>query len=190
MSTELTLFLLRLISGALLVARAGAAVRRHVARLSQRRRAGRSQPPRLWSAGRTARDRRRLTSPTGQTYPLLPLTSLGRSPTNTIPISDDYASGEHALVALRSGQWWLEDRQSRNGTTINGMPITQPVIITDGDIIGVGSVSFPAGTGALAMDLGLRGAKVLVTAASQGLGAATARHFSLEGALVVINSRS
>lgn len=40
------------------------------------------------------------------------------------------------------------------------------------------------------MDLGLRGARVLVTAASQGLGAATARRFSLEGALVVINSRS
>jgi hypothetical protein len=80
--------------------------------------------------------------PTGQTYPLLPLTSLGRSPTNSIPISDDYASGEHALVALRSGQWWLEDRQSRNGTTINGTPIKQPVIITDGDIIGVGHVRF------------------------------------------------
>jgi 3-oxoacyl-[acyl-carrier protein] reductase len=40
------------------------------------------------------------------------------------------------------------------------------------------------------MDLGLRGAKVLVTAASQGLGAATARQFSLEGALVVVNSRN
>ena len=40
------------------------------------------------------------------------------------------------------------------------------------------------------MDLGLRGARVLVTAASQGLGAATARRFSLEGALVVINSRN
>lgn len=40
------------------------------------------------------------------------------------------------------------------------------------------------------MDLGLRGAKVLVTAASQGLGAATARRFSLEGANVVINSRT
>jgi 3-oxoacyl-[acyl-carrier protein] reductase len=40
------------------------------------------------------------------------------------------------------------------------------------------------------MDLGLRGAKVLVTAASSGLGAATARRFSLEGAQVVINSRS
>lgn len=39
------------------------------------------------------------------------------------------------------------------------------------------------------MNLGLRGARVLVTAASQGLGAATARQFSREGAIVVINSR-
>src|SRR5690606_24131891 len=77
-----------------------------------------------------------------QSYPLLPLTSIGRSPTNTIVIDDDFASGEHALVALRNGQWWLEDRQSRNGTTINGVPITQPVIITDGDIIGVGNMQF------------------------------------------------
>lgn len=40
------------------------------------------------------------------------------------------------------------------------------------------------------MDLGLVGSRVLVTAASQGLGAATARRFSLEGAAVAINSRS
>lgn len=40
------------------------------------------------------------------------------------------------------------------------------------------------------MDLGLKDARVLVTAASQGLGAATARRFSLEGAQVVISSRT
>ncbi len=40
------------------------------------------------------------------------------------------------------------------------------------------------------MNLNLHGARVLVTAASQGLGAATARRFSLEGAIVTINSRN
>ena len=40
------------------------------------------------------------------------------------------------------------------------------------------------------MDLGLVGARVLVTGASAGLGGATARQFSREGAIVVINSRN
>jgi 3-oxoacyl-[acyl-carrier protein] reductase len=40
------------------------------------------------------------------------------------------------------------------------------------------------------MEMGLKGAKAIVTAASQGLGAATARQLSLEGAEVVITSRS
>ncbi|MCB9451945.1 MAG: FHA domain-containing protein [Anaerolineaceae bacterium] len=79
---------------------------------------------------------------TGETYPLLPLTSLGRSPTNSIPIPDTFASSEHALVTLRDGQWWLEDRQSRNGTTLNDLPVKQPVVITHGDFIGIGTVRF------------------------------------------------
>jgi pSer/pThr/pTyr-binding forkhead associated (FHA) protein len=79
---------------------------------------------------------------TGETYPLLPLTSLGRSPTNTIRINDTFASGDHALLAMRSGQWWLEDRRSRNGTMLNDLRVTQPVVVTDGDVIGIGNIKF------------------------------------------------
>ncbi len=75
----------------------------------------------------------------GEIYPLLPLTSMGRAPTNTIRLDDQFASSEHATVILRDGVWWLEDRQSRNGTNLNGIPVAQPVIITDGDIVNIGS---------------------------------------------------
>ena len=79
---------------------------------------------------------------TGEKFPLLPITSLGRSPTNTVPINDTFASGEHALIIMRNGQWWLEDRQSRNGTLLNDVPVTQPTIITLGDIVTVGRMKF------------------------------------------------
>lgn len=73
-------------------------------------------------------------------HELLPLTSIGRSPTNSIVIDDNFASGDHALVALRSGRWWLEDRGSRNGTLLNDIPVHAPMILTHGDIIGIGAV--------------------------------------------------
>lgn len=78
----------------------------------------------------------------GDIYPLLPLTSLGRSPTNTIQVDDSFVSSEHALIARRNGQWWLEDRSSRNGTTLNGHLVTRAVVITSGDIIGIGNMRY------------------------------------------------
>jgi hypothetical protein len=76
----------------------------------------------------------------GTAFPLLPVTSLGRAPTNTAPLPDDTASLEHALVHLRDGQWWLEDLDSRNGTRLNDAHITQPAPILHGDLIGIGRV--------------------------------------------------
>ncbi|MBI3762614.1 MAG: FHA domain-containing protein [Chloroflexi bacterium] len=71
-------------------------------------------------------------------YPLLPITSLGRAPTNMVTLSDEAVSLEHALLVLRGGQWWLEDLGSRNGTTLNGAPVAQPVVVSAGDVIGIG----------------------------------------------------
>lgn len=74
-------------------------------------------------------------------YPLLPRTSIGRAPTNTVHLADNFASNEHAVVAYRGGNWWLEDRGSSNGTNLNGDDIKEPVIVSNGDLIGVGRVT-------------------------------------------------
>ena len=79
---------------------------------------------------------------TGTVYPLRAITSIGRAPTNSIVIEEAFASSEHALISLRAGQWWLEDRNSRNGTRLNEDLIPSPVIITNGDIIGIGQRRF------------------------------------------------
>ncbi len=78
----------------------------------------------------------------GTTYPLFPLTTLGRAPTNTIPIPDETASLEHVRLALQGRQWWLEDLGSRNGTSLNGIPLTEATVLSSGDVIGVGRVLF------------------------------------------------
>ena len=76
----------------------------------------------------------------GASFPLLPLTSLGRAPTNTVVLNDTFCSQEHALVTRRGGQWWLEDRNSSNGTRLNGLPVNEPVVLSSGDVIGIGRV--------------------------------------------------
>ncbi len=78
----------------------------------------------------------------GSIIHLVPFTTIGRAEANTIAISDPYASGEHALVAWRSGQWWLEDRDSRNGTLLNEIPVEEALIIGHGDVIGIGQMKF------------------------------------------------
>jgi hypothetical protein len=35
----------------------------------------------------------------------MPLTRLGRAPTNTVHLPDSFASNEHAIIAYRSGNW-------------------------------------------------------------------------------------
>ena len=71
-------------------------------------------------------------------FPLLPITSIGRAPGNSIALADDFASSEHALLTWREGQWWLEDLGSRNGTLLNSTPVRQPTVLSTGDIIALG----------------------------------------------------
>ena len=49
----------------------------------------------------------------------------------------------HALVGLReTGNYWLSDLGSRNGTRVNGIRITNAVRLRDGDHVGIAQVYF------------------------------------------------
>jgi hypothetical protein len=72
------------------------------------------------------------------TYPLMPITSIGRAANNTIVLPDGYASAEHALITRREGKWWLEDQGSRNGTLLNDVRLDRTAVISSGDVIAVG----------------------------------------------------
>ena len=74
----------------------------------------------------------------GQAYKLTTRTTLGRSPTSTIVLPDSFASTDHAHILLREGKWWLYDQESRNGTTVNDVPVTDAVVLSSGDVIGIG----------------------------------------------------
>ena len=78
-------------------------------------------------------------TPEGETvYPLLPVTSIGRAPGNTVVLSDDFVSNEHALLMLRGQQWWVEDLNSRNGTFLNGNELSDPTMVSAGDLLTIG----------------------------------------------------
>ena len=70
--------------------------------------------------------------------------SIGRDARNAIVLaSDPMASRKHALVQREaSGNFYLSDLGSRNGTTVNGLPITNPVRLHHGDAFTIGSHEF------------------------------------------------
>jgi hypothetical protein len=76
----------------------------------------------------------------GTVFTLQAVTSLGRKPSNSIILDDDFVSGEHSLISWRDGRPWLEDVASTNGTFLNEAEVTRPVTISEGDIVGIGGV--------------------------------------------------
>ena len=135
MNIELTIFLLRLIAGLSLVGfllALFAVIWRQGIQHPAAARAGQGylvcEQPAL------AGDERRCS--------LRPIVTLGRSAGNTVVVKDDFASANHARIVLEQGRWWLEDRESRNGTQLNGETIHRRTILADGDEIGIGEYRY------------------------------------------------
>ena len=62
-------------------------------------------------------------------------TVIGRHPDCTIVLDAASVSRQHAVVSRTSDAVVVEDLHSRNGTTINGRPLTSPRRLADGDEI-------------------------------------------------------
>lgn len=69
---------------------------------------------------------------------------VGRSPGADIVIAAGYVSGRHARFTLMGQNLFVEDLGSTNGTSVNGMRITEPVALRSGDVVNVGDVAIRA----------------------------------------------
>lgn len=141
MSLEIVLFLLRLFAGLALIGFLAVLyllIWREFKQTSQKLQSNRASYGYLVSIAEFDGQYKQI----GDKHPLSPITTLGRSATNAIIVNDTFASSEHARLVLQDGQWWLEDRASRNGTLLNDEPIRTRTILTNGDVVGIGSYAY------------------------------------------------
>lgn len=78
----------------------------------------------------------------GTRFDLAPQTNIGRGPTNTIQIPDNFISAEHTRIWFRNGSWYVQDAGSVNGTYVNNKPAVEPIPARPGDIVRVGYIQF------------------------------------------------
>ena len=78
----------------------------------------------------------------GSQLDIEPITTIGRSPTNSIVLDSSYVSTEHARIIYKDRSLWVEDIGSRNGTLLDQRPLTQPIAVSPGSILQVGDVRF------------------------------------------------
>ena len=76
----------------------------------------------------------------GRVFELGDEVTVGRSPGCAVPLDDDtFASSIHARVFRRSGELWIEDLGSTNGTFLNDERLDVPARLRRGDRVKVGS---------------------------------------------------
>lgn len=67
------------------------------------------------------------------------ITSIGRSPSSDLRLDDRSISRQHAAIYYLRDTFYLEDFDSLNGTSVNGVPVKgRRVVINSGDEIRVG----------------------------------------------------
>jgi len=78
----------------------------------------------------------------GTTLPLSTSAVLiGRSPSCTLVLDDDYSSSRHARIFPQNGAWYVEDLGSTNGTYLEGRRLDVPVAVQPGEEIRIGQTT-------------------------------------------------
>ncbi len=73
----------------------------------------------------------------GQRWPLSQTIVLGREASCDVVVADRQISRFHARITPTTEGMILEDLGSKNGTHLNGIPLTAPVVLQDGDLVSV-----------------------------------------------------
>jgi hypothetical protein len=79
--------------------------------------------------------------------------AIGREAGNDIVVEDPQVSRRHARLTRQGNSYLLEDLGSTNGTFINGSRVTVPVLLANGDLVGLAdtivfAVQLPVALGA------------------------------------------
>jgi FHA domain-containing protein len=78
----------------------------------------------------------------GAVFPLDAVTTLGRDVNNNVVVEDPFASADHAVLTFRGRAWYVEDRESTNGTFVNGSRVAGVSPLGFGDVLQIGQARF------------------------------------------------
>ena len=78
----------------------------------------------------------------GSIIPIRSDLTIGRKDDNSIVISDQHVSGNHAKIVVRNDSLFIEDLNSTNGTFFNGNKVNGKIKLSNRDEIKIGSTVF------------------------------------------------
>jgi pSer/pThr/pTyr-binding forkhead associated (FHA) protein len=66
---------------------------------------------------------------------------IGRDPACECCLDHKTISARHARLVYHHTQWWVEDLNSKNGTFLNAVPVSTPLVLSSGDRLQCGACS-------------------------------------------------
>ncbi|MDX9865682.1 MAG: FHA domain-containing protein [Anaerolineaceae bacterium] len=66
---------------------------------------------------------------------------IGRDPSCDYYLPHDTVSARHALLSYHHNNWWIEDLDSTNGTTLNNERVNTPTVIISEDRLRCGKIN-------------------------------------------------